>query len=60
MKAAKAIYATIIAALTALGGFLVNDTSLGDITAGQWLYVVLAAVIAGSGVYGISNAPPDS
>jgi hypothetical protein len=56
-QAAKAIYGGLVAGLAALGGLLVNDTGLGDITAGQWVFVVLAALVAGGGVYGISNGP---
>lgn len=56
-KIAKAIYATIIAALGSLAAVLVGDADLGDITAGQWVTIVLAGLIAGGGVYGIRNAP---
>lgn len=53
----KAIYATVVAALGSLGSLLVNDTGLGDITAGQWVFVALAALVAGGGVYGLRNVP---
>jgi hypothetical protein len=53
----KAIYATIISALGSLAVVLVGDAGLGDLTSGQWITVVLAALIAGGGVYGITNAP---
>ena len=52
---AKAIYATIISALGSLVVVLVGDAGLDDLTSGQWVTVVLAALIAGGGVYGISN-----
>ena len=52
---AKAIYATIISALGSLAVVLVGDAGLDDLTSGQWVTVVLAALIAGGGVYGISN-----
>lgn len=55
---AKAIYAAVVAGLSALGGLLVNDTGLGDITAGQWVFVALAVLVAGGGVYGLKNATP--
>jgi hypothetical protein len=55
---AKAIYSGLIAGLSALGGYLTNNTSLGQITAGQWVFVALAALISAGGVYGISNAAP--
>lgn len=54
---AKAAYATIISALGSLAVVLVGDAGLGDLTSGQWITVVLAALIAGGGVYGITNAP---
>lgn len=54
-QAAKAVLAGVLAALTALGAYLVNSTSLSDITAGQWVYVAIAGLIALGGVYGISN-----
>lgn len=54
-KAAKAIYATVVGFLSAIGVVLVGDASLGDVTDGQWLAAVLAAVVAGGGVYGITN-----
>ncbi len=55
-KTAKAIYAGLLTGLTALGGYLINDTSIGDITAGQWVFVAGAALMAGGGVYGLRNA----
>jgi hypothetical protein len=57
-QAAKAIYSALVAGLTAVGGYLVNDTSFADITAGQWVFVALAALTAGGGVYAITNAVP--
>ena len=57
-QAAKAIYASGVAGLAALGGLLVNDTSLGEITAGQWVFVASAALVAFGGVYGLTNRPP--
>lgn len=55
-QVAKAVYAGLIAGLSALGGYLVNSTSLGQITAGQWVFVAIAALVAGGGVYGIPNS----
>lgn len=54
---AKAIYATVIAGLGSLAVPLVGDTGFGDLTAGQWVTIVLAALVAGGGVYGIPNKP---
>lgn len=55
---AKAIYAAIVAGLGSLAAVLVGDVGLGDVTDGQWITVVLAALIAGGGVFGIRNATP--
>lgn len=52
---AKAILASILAGLAALGGYLTNSTSLDQITAGQWVFVALAALTTLGGVYGIRN-----
>lgn len=57
-KAAKAVLAGAVAGLSTIGGYLVNDTSLADVTAGQWVFAVLAALIALGGVYQISNKQP--
>ena len=54
-QAAKAVFAGLLAALTALGAYLINSTSLGDITAGQWVYVAIAGLVALGAVYGIPN-----
>ena len=54
---AKAIYSAIVAALSGLVTVLVGDAGFGDLTAGQWVTIVLAALIAGGGTYGISNTP---
>lgn len=56
---AKAIYAGLIAGLGALAAPLVGDVGVGDLTAGQWITVALAALVAGGGVYGIRNAPTE-
>jgi hypothetical protein len=55
MKYGKAIYATAIAFLGALAVPLVGDTGFADITSGQWVTIVLAALVAGGGVFGIKN-----
>ena len=56
MKYAKAIYAFVVAGLGSLAAVLVGDVSFGDVTDGQWVTVVLAALVAGGGVFGIKNA----
>ena len=55
----KAIFATVISALGSLAVVLVGDAGLDDLTSGQWVTVVLAALIAGGGTYGIKNAPSE-
>ena len=57
-QAAKALYAALVAGLGALGAVLVGDVGLGDITAGQGVAIVLAALVAGGGVHRIKNAGP--
>lgn len=58
-KYAKAIYAAVVASLGALAAVLVGDVGLGDLSDGQWVTVVLAGLVAGGGVFGIRNAPPE-
>ena len=58
LQFAKAIYATVVAGLGALVTVLVDDAGLDDLTSGQWVSVVLTALVAGGGVYGIANKPP--
>jgi hypothetical protein len=57
-QAAKAVYAAVVAALGALAAILVGSVGFGDVTAGQWVTIALAALVAGGGVYGIRNQPP--
>lgn len=58
---AKAIYATIVAALGSLASIMVGDVGFGDVTDGQWVSVVVVALVAGGGTYGIPNKiPPDA
>lgn len=56
---AKAIYAAVVAGLGSLAAILVGDVGFGDVSSGQWVTVVLAALIAGGGVFGIRNAQPE-
>lgn len=58
MVYAKAFYAAVVAGLGALAAVLVGDVGLGDLSDGQWVTVVLAALVAGGGVAGIKNAEP--
>jgi hypothetical protein len=54
-QALRAFYAALVAALSGLVTVLVGDSGLGDLTAGQWVTIALAALVAFGGVYGISN-----
>lgn len=56
---AKAIYAFVVAGLGSLAAVLVGDIGLDDVTSGQWVTIVLAALVAGGGVYGLRNAPSE-
>lgn len=55
---AKAIYAALVAGLGALAAILVGDVGISDLSDGQWVTVVLSALVAGGGVAGIRNATP--
>lgn len=55
---AKAILASLIAGLGALATALVDDKSLGDVSDGQWVAVVLAFLVALAGVYAVPNKQP--
>ncbi len=55
-KATKAIYSAVVTGLTGLVAIMVEpEASLGAITQGQWLVIALAVVVAGGGVYGLTN-----
>jgi len=54
-KPYKAVYAAVIAALSGLVTVLVGDIGFGDLSSGQWVTIVLAALVAGGGTWGISN-----
>lgn len=51
----KAFVAAVIAGLGALATALVDDKSLGDVSDGQWVAVVLAFVVALSAVFAVPN-----
>ena len=55
---AKALYAALVAALSGLVTVLVGDTGFADLSAGQWVTIALAALVAGGGVAGITNKTP--
>ena len=53
--ALKAFYAAIVAALSGLVTVLVGDVGFADLSAGQWVTIALAAIIAFGGTYGLTN-----
>lgn len=53
---AKALLAALIAGLGALASALVDDKSLGDVSDGQWVAVVLAFLVALAAVFAVPNA----
>lgn len=57
-ECAKAFMAAAIAGLGSLATVLVGDSSFSDVTDGQWVTVVLAALVAFGAVWGIPNRPP--
>lgn len=52
---AKAILAALIAGVGSLSAVLVDNKSIGDVTDGQWVAIVLATLIALGAVYGVPN-----
>jgi hypothetical protein len=56
-KTLKAFYAAIVAALGGLVTALTGNAGFSDLTAGQWVTIALAAIVAFGGVYGITNKP---
>ena len=54
-KAAKAIYAAVVAAISGTILVTLNDVTFGEVTQNQWLVIGLSVVVAGGGVYGLSN-----
>ena len=56
---AKALVGAFIAGLGVLGGFLVNDTALPDVTAGQWVAVAIAFFVALGAIFAVPNASPE-
>ena len=56
-NAVKACLGVELAGLSALGGYLTNSTELSEITAGQWVFVAIAALTSFAAVFGVSNKP---
>ncbi len=57
-RIAKAVYAGLFAGLVALAAVFVGDYSFDDVTAAQWIAVVIAFLGGFGGTYAIKNAPP--
>lgn len=56
-QAAKAVYATVAAGLGALLSLLVGaHQSIAQVNNAGWVSVALTAILAGGGVYNITNA----
>jgi hypothetical protein len=51
----KAVYAGLLAAVTALGAILVGDETFADVTSGQWTAIVVAFLLGLGGTYAITN-----
>ncbi len=55
-KSAKAIYAGLVAGISGL--ILVTiDAGFSGVSTNQWLVIGLSVVVAGGGVYGLTNKP---
>lgn len=58
-KAAAAVYAAAVAGLGAMAAVLVGTderaASIGDLSDGQWVTVLLAALTAGGGILGLNH-----
>ena len=55
--ALRAFYAAAVAGLGGLAAVLQGGAGLSDVQDGQWVAMVLAALVAFGGVYGLSNRP---
>ncbi len=53
--ALKAVYAGVAAGLSGLGTVLVGNTTISDVTAGQWVSIAVFALGAFGAVYGVTN-----
>ena len=55
-QSAKALVAALVAFLTGLSTALSSDSSFGDITDQQWVFIALGVLTAFAAVWGIPNA----
>ena len=54
----KALYAALAGGLGSLAAIMVGDVGFGDVTDGQWVSIVVVALAAGGGVFGLPNKIP--
>ena len=54
-KMAKAIYAAVTAGISGLILVTINGEGFVAVTTNQWLVIALSVVVAGGGVYGLTN-----
>lgn len=54
-KIAKAAYSGLVAFLGGLSAILTGTISFGSVTAGQWVTITLATVIAAGGTFGLAG-----
>lgn len=54
-KLLKAAYSGLVAFLTGLSAILTGTLSFGDVTAGQWVTITLATVVAAGGTFGLAG-----
>jgi hypothetical protein len=55
--ALKATYAAVVSALSGLVTVLVGDTTFTNLSAGQWVTIALAALVAFGGTYRLPYKP---
>ena len=53
-KLLKGLYAAAVSGLGSLSAVLVGNTKVSDLTAGQWVTISLAALIALGGTFGLA------
>lgn len=56
-KSAKAVFAAVTAAMQGLILVTLDGDGLGQVSTNEWLVIGLAVVVAGGGVWGLTNRP---
>lgn len=54
-KLLKGLYSAAVGGLGSLSAVLTGHSGFGSVTAGQWVTIVLAALIAFGGTYGLAG-----